>query len=221
MRAAWTAAVVLVLGLLCGCAQPVPGTATWPGATLEKVVLTEQDFPAGVRYDRILEDPADAADSGGIGGPPSMLSEPEGCANALTNVIARTAERGPGAAAKYAVGYDGARIVMTVLSSPLDLGRLHQEAQRCEHFEVFFDRRGPGIPVTTEVLSSGSEALAYRQTMRLGGESDSVYMSFANIAAKSVFAVAFPVPDPSIEVKATLPQTFTDIFDRQVARVRS
>lgn len=218
MRAA---AVVLALGLLCGCAGAVPGTATWPGATLQKLLLTEQDFPAGVRYDRIVEDPADAADSGGIGGPPSMLSRPAGCANALTNVISRTVDRGPGAASKYTVDYDGARVVVTVLSSPLDLEALQAAAQRCERFEVFFDPQGQGIPMTTEALPSDADALAYRQTMHLRGTPDSVYMSFANVGARSAFAIAFPVPDPSVAVKANLPQTFTDIFDRQVARIRS
>ncbi len=33
-----------------------------------------------------------------------MLSRPEGCANALTNVIEQSGERGPGSAEKYAVG---------------------------------------------------------------------------------------------------------------------
>lgn len=220
MRAGLTVAVMVVATVLCGCGSVISGTATWPGATLEQVLLTEQDFPTGVHYDRITEDPAEP-DTGGVGGLPSMLSKPEGCANVLTNVIASTAERGRGAAAKYSVSYDGARVVMTVLSSPLDLGALRAAAQRCEQFEVFFDRQSAGIPMSTEALPAGEDVLAYRQTMNLGGHADSVYMSFANIGSKSAFGVAFPTPDPSIAVKATLPQTFTEIFDRQVARVRS
>jgi hypothetical protein len=220
MRAGLVAAIMTCATVVGGCGTVISGTATWPGATMEKVLLTEQDFPAGVHYDRIAEDPAES-DAGGVGGPPSMLSEPQGCANALTNIIANTTERGRGAAAKYSVSYDGARVVMTVLSSPLDLGALRAAAQRCERFEVFFDRQSAGIPMTTEALPSGDDALVYRQTMDLGGHVDSVYMSFATIGSKSVFGLAVPTPDPSAAVKATLPQTFTDIVDRQVARVRS
>ncbi len=46
--------VVLVAAVLPGCAQPIEGTATWPGARLEKAVLTAADFPQGVQYDRIV-----------------------------------------------------------------------------------------------------------------------------------------------------------------------
>ena len=98
------AAVVAMCALLAGCATAVPGTATWPGAVLNSAMLGAGDFPSGAQYDRIIERPGmpDGADV-----PGSMLSRPEGCSNALTNVIATTAERGPGSAAKYAVSYDG------------------------------------------------------------------------------------------------------------------
>ena len=125
------ALAVLLAAVLTGCAHAISGTATWPGARLEKVVLTAADFPPGVQYDRIIRAarPAD-----GAGGPPAMLSNPEGCSDGLTRAIADSAERGPGSAAEYVVAYDGARIVMTVLTWPLDLDRLAATADRCAQF---------------------------------------------------------------------------------------
>ena len=214
------AVVVVVLCLLVtGCGATVEGTATWPGAVLSRAALTAADLPAGVRYDRITETPG-APD--GAGGPGSMLSRPEGCANALTNVIADAAVRGPGSAVKYAAGYDGARIVVTLLSWNLDLRKLSAAAQRCARFEAFFDAESQGIPITTtELTGLESGALGYQQTMRLGGESSSVLMAFQNIGARAVFAVGFPTPNPGIGAKATLPQTFLDIFGKQVAKLRA
>ena len=212
----WCAVGAALFGLV-GCGSTVAGTPTWPGAVLHKMLLTQADFPAGVQFDRIREDPG-APD--GAGGPPSMLSKPPGCANALTDVISRSAERGPGSAAKYVVSYDGARIQMAVLSWSLDLDALAATAGRCEHFETFFDAQSPGIPITTTRLPSSDGTLTYRQTMDLAGQQNSVYMAFANVGRYAVFGVVFPTEDPSIPVKATLPQTFTDIVDRQVARMR-
>ena len=124
-----------------------------------------------------------------------MLSRPEGCANALTNVIAESAERGPGSAAKYSVGYDGARIVMTVLSWRLDLGKLQAAAVRCANFEAFFDARAQGIPITTVELAGVEKgALAYQQTMQLNGSPSSVYMAFMNVGKLALFGIAFPTP---------------------------
>ena len=78
--------VVVAAALLAGgCAQPVAGTATWPGARLEKVLLTPADFPEGVRYERITRESGQAD---GVGAPPPMLSSPEGCSDGLTRVIA-------------------------------------------------------------------------------------------------------------------------------------
>src|SRR3954453_11450543 len=96
----WSPAKVLVavagvVVLLSSCA--VKGTPTWPGARLNGTLLTAEDFPSGVRYDRIFEQPGD----GDGGGTPAMMSEPDGCADGLTRVIAASAERGPGSAAKY------------------------------------------------------------------------------------------------------------------------
>ena len=68
-----------------------------------------------------------------------MLSMPEGCSDGLTRVIAASAERGAGSAAKYSVAYDGARIVMTVLTWNLDLDKLAATAVRCATYQTFFD----------------------------------------------------------------------------------
>ena len=205
--------------LLSGCAATVAGTPTWPGAFLQRVLLGSGDFPSGVQYDRINEKPGqpDGAD-----GPGSMISRPKGCANALTNVIRQGAERGPGSAAKYAVSYDGARIAMTVLSWNLDLDKLKAEADRCAKFEAFFDPSSDGIPMATTALPGLDDgAVGYRQTMNLKGTQSSVYMAFQNVGARAVFGVAFPVGNPTIDVKATLPQTFLEIFAKQAAKLQA
>ena len=88
-----SALAVLVITAFTGCANTIAGTATWPGARLEKVVLTAADFPSGVQYDRLVEEPGQPD---GAGGPPAMLSKPEGCSDGLTRVIAESAERGAG-----------------------------------------------------------------------------------------------------------------------------
>ncbi|MFN8032075.1 MAG: hypothetical protein U0Q47_02125 [Mycobacterium sp.] len=213
------AALSATVLLAAGCGGTVTGSATWPGATLNKVTLSATDFPPGVQFDRIVDRPG-VPD--GAGAPPSMLSRPEGCANALTNVIAESAERGPGSAAKYSVGYDGARIVMTVLSWRLDLAKLEAAAVRCANFEAFFDARAEGIPITTTELSGVEKgALAYQQTMRLDGSPSSVYMAFMNVGNLALFGIAFPTPDPRIEAKASLPQTFLDVVAKQAAKIRA
>ncbi|MGI9124528.1 MAG: hypothetical protein ACR2JM_07225 [Mycobacterium sp.] len=204
--------------LAAGCGGTVAGTPTWPGAVLEKALLGSADFPAGVLYDRIIEQPGrpDGAD-----GPGSMLSRPQGCANALTNVIKGSAERGPGSAAKYAVGYDGARMVMTLLSWNLDLKALAAEAARCAKFEAFFDPTSRGIPMTTAQLPGLEDgALAYQQTMNLNASPSSVYMAFQNVGSRAVFGVAFPGANPKLQAKAALPQTFLDVFAKQAAKLR-
>jgi hypothetical protein len=218
-RAATAALAVLLAAVLTGCGQVISGTATWPGARLEKVVLTAADFPPGVQYDRITRSPGQ---SDGAGGPPAMLSDPEGCSEAFTRDIADTAERGPGSAAEYVVGYDGARIVMTVLTWPLDLGRLAATGDRCAHFQTFFDPAMPGIPMTTTRLQTPrSDALVYEQTMRLGNQTNSAYFSFENVGRMAVFGIVFATPNPSITVKAALPQTFLDIAAKQADRAQS
>lgn len=213
------AALALLLVALTGCAHPIPGTATWPGARLEKAVLTAADFPPGVQYDRITRSPGQPD---GAGGPPAMMSNPEGCSDGLTRTIADTAERGPGSAAEYVVGYDGARIVMTVLTWPLDLDRLAATADRCAHFQTFFDPSMPGIPMTTTRLQTPRpDALVYEQTMRLGSETSSAYFCFENIGRMAVFGIVFPTPNPSITVKAALPQTFLDVAAKQADRAEA
>jgi hypothetical protein len=212
------AALMVVAALVsAGCTSYVNGTPTWPGARIEQAVLSAEDFPPGVLYDRV---DGDGGTSDGSGGPPAMLSSPKGCSDGLTRVISASAERGAGSAAEYVVGYDGARILVTVLSWPLDLDGLAAEAARCERFETFFDATSPGIPMTTTRLDTSREqTLAYQQTMTLGAAENSVYFWFANAGASGVFAVAFPTPNPTIAVKAALPQTFLDLAAKQTDRL--
>jgi hypothetical protein len=218
-RAGTAVLAVLLAAALTGCAHVITGAATWPGARLEEVVLTAADFPPGVQYDRITHD---AGQPDGAGGPPAMISEPDGCSEGLTRAIADSAERGAGSAAEYVVAYDGARIVMTVLTWPLDLAKLAATAERCAHFEAFFDRSGPGIPITTTKLTTPrADALVYQQTMRLDNVDNSVYFSFENVGRMAVFGIVFPTPNPAISVKASLPQTFLDITAKQADRAQS
>lgn len=213
------AVLALLVVALTGCGHVIAGSPTWPGARLEKVVLTAADLPPGVQYDRITRPPGQPD---GAGGPPAMLSDPEGCSDGLTRAIADTAQRGPGSAAEYVVAYDGARMVMTVLTWPLDLDRLAATAERCAQFQTFFDPSTPGIPMTTRRLETPRrDALVYEQTMRLGNESNSAYFSFENIGQMAVFGVVFATPNPTITVKATLPQTFLDIAAKQAQRVET
>lgn len=207
----------LVACTLTACTTVVDGANTWPGATMDRVLLGASDFPSGVQYERIVDD---AAEPDGSGGPPAMLSAPEGCTDGLTRVIAGSAERGPGAAGKFIAAYDGARMVVTVLSSPLPLDRLDATAQRCAEFRAFFDPSDEGIPIsTTRLPSPRTSALVYRQTMRLNGNDESVYFGFENVGGWSVFGIAFPTPNPSIAAKATVPDTFLETFYEQVERV--
>jgi hypothetical protein len=218
-RRSRAAFALLPLMLLTACSHAVSGTPTWPGARLDKALLTAADFPQGVQYDRI-DRPAGEPD--GSGGPPAMLSDPEGCSDGLTRAIADSAERGPGSAAEYVVAYDGARVVMTVLTWPLDLARLAATAERCAQFQTFFDPSTPGIPMTTMRLrTSRPDALVYQQTMRLGNESNSAFFTFENIGRMAVFGIAFGTPNPSISVKAALPQTFLDIAAKQAERAQT
>lgn len=208
----------LVIMAFAGCANTVAGTATWPGAKLSRTILTADDFPPGVQYDRIVEKPGQPD---GEGGPPAMLSKPEGCSDALTKVIAASAERGAGSASKYSVAYDGARIVMTVLTWHLDLDKLAATAERCAEYETFFDPSSEGIPITTTRLqTSRSDALVYQQTMDLSGAKSSVFFSFENVGTMAVFGMAFPTPNPAVAVKGSLPQTFLDISGKQAERLQ-
>ena len=217
----WRNVLVLLAtaSLVAGCAQPIAGTATWPGARLESVLLTPADFPDGVQYERITQEPGQAD---GKGAPPAMLSRPEGCSEGLTRAISDSAERGPGSAADYLVAYDGARMVITVLTWRLDLEKLASVADRCAKYETFFDRLTPGIPITTTRLQTPrTDALVYEQTMQLSDSRDSVYFSFENIGDTAVYGVAFPTPNSSIPVKGSLPQTFLDVTAKQAERAES
>ena len=83
-------------------ATPIAGTATWPGARLEKVVLTAGGLPAG-RAIRPHHSSSPASPTAPARRPP-CCPDPEGCSDGLTRVIADSAERGPGSAAEYVVG---------------------------------------------------------------------------------------------------------------------
>ena len=214
-----SALALLVTVAFTGCASTVAGTATWPGAKLDRTILTAEDFPQGVQYDRIIEKPGQAD---GEGGPPAMLSKPEGCSDGLTRVIAASAERGAGSAAKYSVFYDGARIVMTVLTWNLDLDKLAATAERCAAYQTFFDPSSEGIPMTTTRLqTSRPDALVYEQTMNLSGAKSSVFFAFENVESMGVFGIAFPTANPTIAVKASLPQTFLDVSGKQAERLQT
>ncbi len=213
-----SAPALLLIAATTGCADTVAGTATWPGARLDRTVLTAADFPPGVQYDSIAEKPGRPD---GEGGAPAMLSQPEGCSDGLTRVIAASAERGAGSAAKYSVAYDGARTVMTVLTWNLDLAKLASTAQRCARYQTFFDPSSEGIPMTTTRLSTQRpDALVYEQTMDLSGAKSSVFFAFENVGTMAVFGIAFPTPNPAIAVKGSLPQTFLDISGKQAERLR-
>lgn len=220
----WRAApAALIVAVLAGCAHMVTGSATWPGDRLQAAVLTESDFPDGVRYEPIVREHGQGGDANT---PPPMLSTPEGCTDALTRDIAFSAEWGPGSAAEYVVAYDGARMVITVLTWPLDLERLAATAERCAAYKTFFDPSDSGIAMTTTRIDTARrKALVYEQTMHLaggrsGGDS-SVYFSFENVGSMAVYGIAFPTPDPSISVKGTLPQTFLEITAQQAQRAEA
>jgi hypothetical protein len=210
--------VILLVAASAACANTISGTATWPGAKLDDMLLTAGDFPTGVAYDRIIEKPGQPDNSGG---PPAMLSQPEGCSDGLTRVIAASAERGPGSAAKYSVAYNGARIVMTVLTWNLDLDKLAATADRCARYQTFFDPASEGIPMTTTKLPSlRPDTLVYEQTMDLGGAKSSAFFSFENVHGMAAFGIAFPTPNPTIAVKAALPQTFLTVVGKQADRLQ-
>jgi hypothetical protein len=210
------ALAILLAAVLTACAHAISGTATWPGAKLERVVLTAADFPPG----RVTGSTGPPGQPDGAGGRPTMLST-RGLLDGSPG-LADSAERGPGSAAEYLVAYDGARIVMTVLTWPLDLERLSATAERCAYFQTFFDSSTPGIPMTTVRLQTARpDTLVYQQTMRLNDVESSVYFAFENIGRMAVFGIAFPTPNPSIPVKAALPQTFLDIVAKQADRAQT
>jgi hypothetical protein len=197
----------------------VTGTAGWPGARLEKSLLTAADFPPEVQFDRVVRE---SGPGDGAGGPPAMLSSPKGCSDGLTRAIGDSAERGPGSAAEYVVAYDGARMVITVLTWNLDLDQLAATAERCAAYQTYFDPQSEGIPITTTPLDGARpDALAYQQTMRLSGVDNSVYFAFENVGNMAMYGIAFPTPNPGIGVKGALPQTFLEVAEKQAARLQT
>ena len=209
-RVAASALAVVIVAVITGCANTVAGTATWPGARLDKVVLTAADFPPGVQYDRIVKAPGRARRHRRAAGNAVVAGRVCGRTDASDRRV-RPSEV-PAAPPKYIVAYDGARMVMTVLTWPLDIERLAATAERCAHFQTFFDPSSEGIPMTTTRLETPRpDALVYQQTMSLGATDSSVYFSFENVDRMAVFGIAFPTPNPAIAVKGTLPQTFLEI----------
>jgi hypothetical protein len=111
---------------------------------------------------------------------------------------------------------------MTVLTWNLDLDKLAATAERCAAYQTFFDPSSEGIPMTTTRLqTSRPDALTYEQTMNLGGSKSSVFFAFENVGAMAVFGIAFPTANPTIAVKATLPQTFLDVSGKQAERLQA
>ena len=201
---------------LPGCVQPISGTATWPGARLDKVVLTAADFPPGVNYGRIIENRAKPTAQ--AGSPPCcpipglfQRVDPGDRRLGRTGTgqccqIRRHLRRGPDSD-------DRAHVAARPRSARRRADR-GADSRR-------FDRRHR-IPITTTKLPrTRADQLAYQQTMRLAGVENSVYMTFENVARMAVFGIAFPTTQVApIAAKATLPQTFLDIADRQAtARV--
>ena len=213
-----SALVLLVITALTGCANTIAGSATWPGAKLDRTILTAADFPTGVQYDRLIEKPGQPD---GEGGPPAMLSKPEGCSDGLTRVIAAAAERGAGSASKYSRRLRRCTHRDDRADVELDLDKLAATAERCARYQTFFDPSSEGIPMTTTRLqTSRPDALVYQQTMDLNGAKSSVFFSFENVDQMAVFGIAFPTPNPTIAVKASLPQTFLEISGKQAERLQ-
>jgi hypothetical protein len=57
--------------------------------------------------------------------------------------------------------------------------------------------------------------------MNLHGTESAGYMVFQNVGRRAVFGLAFPSPNPAISAKASLPQTFLEIFTKQVDKLRA
>ena len=77
------------------------------------------------------------------------------------------------------------------------------------------DASGTDVTVTDR-----PDALVYQQTMDLSGAKSSVFFSFENVDQMAVFGIAFATPNPTITVKAALPQTFLEISGKQAERLR-
>ena len=111
---------------------------------------------------------------------------------------------------------------MTVLTWNLDLDKLAATAERCAAYQTFFDPSSEGIPMTTtRMQTSRPDALVYEQTMDLSGAKSSVFFAFENVDSMGVFGIAFPTANPTIAVKASLPQTFLDVSGKQADRLQT
>ncbi len=112
---------------------------------------------------------------------------------------------------------------MTVLTWNLDLDKLAATAERCAAYQTFFDPSSEGIPMTTTRLqTSRPDALVYEQTMDLSGAKSSVFFAFENVESDGGLSESlFPQPNPTIAVKASLPQTFLDVSGKQAGRLQT
>lgn len=210
-------ALLPVLALVAGCAVSVTGTAVWPGDIIERVILTQNDFPPGVKYER--REKPDAA-SPSRPNPYTMRSVPEGCADGMTAVVREAAAAGLGRDSDYSVWYQNARFSIGVHTRPLDLERVAEVAERCARYRAFFGaENSDGLDITTTPIDSPRPGgLAYRQTL---GSSNPVYMYFENVGSMSVSAMMLPLGDDRVSVSAELPQTFLEVAARQAERVGS
>ncbi|TQR76293.1 hypothetical protein D8S82_33730 [Mycobacterium hodleri] len=108
-----------------------------------------------------------------------------------------------------------------MLTDTLDLEELEATAARCELYVTYFDEASePILMTTTKMTSSRAQSLTYQQTMQLQDTESSVYFTFENVGQSGMFGIAFPTPDPTIAVKASLPQTFLDTTAKQSERLR-
>ena len=73
---------------------------------------------------------------------------------------------------------------------------------------------------TTKLPSLRPNALVYEQTMDLSGAKSRAFFSFENVHNMAAFGIAFPTPNPTIAVKAALPQTFLTITGKQAERLQ-
>ncbi|MGH3723061.1 MAG: hypothetical protein ACRDUS_02900 [Mycobacterium sp.] len=196
------------------------GTATWPGERIAKSLLVADELPAGAKYDRVIADPGPVTVNHQqvVGG---MLSNPPGCADGMSPRLANAGRPGPENTARYIARFNGANIIVSLLRDTIDLANVKDVATRCAKYEVFFDKNSPGTPMTTEPVQGGpAGVLTYKQTMIMPKGTTSRYMTFANVKGVALVATSFDLRDPTVKATATMPETFLEIVDAQVAKIQ-
>lgn len=204
---------------LAGCTDSVAGTATWPGERIAKSLLTADELPEGTQYDRVVADPGPVTvNNQQVVG--AMPSNPQGCADGLSPRLANAGHAGPENTARYIARFNGANIIVSLLRDTIDLSNVKDVATRCAKYEVFFDTNSPGTPMITELVQGGPVGvLTYKQTMIMPRGTTTRYMAFANVKGVALVATSFDLRDPTVKATATMPQTFLDIVDAQVAKI--